>query len=74
MGGREVGGLANLLSAHRDLANPKHRAEVASLWGVPEVPEKPGKTAVEMFQAAASCRMSLKGRRIKKQSREPCAK
>jgi assimilatory nitrate reductase catalytic subunit len=53
MGGREVGGLANLLSAHRDLANPAHRAEVAALWGVPDVPSKPGKTAVEMFQAAA---------------------
>ena len=53
MGGREVGGLANLLSAHRDLANAEHRAEVAALWGVPSVPEKPGKTAVEMFQAAA---------------------
>lgn len=53
MGGREVGGLANLLSAHRDLADPRHRAEVAALWGVPSVPEKPGKTAVEMFQAAA---------------------
>jgi assimilatory nitrate reductase catalytic subunit len=53
MGGREVGGLANLLSAHRDMANPAHRAEVAALWGVPDVPSKPGKTAVEMFQAAA---------------------
>ncbi len=53
MGGREVGGMANLLSGHRDLANPQHRAEVAALWGVPSVPEKPGKTAVEMFQAAA---------------------
>ncbi|WP_431111682.1 molybdopterin-dependent oxidoreductase [Variovorax paradoxus] len=53
MGGREVGGLANLLSAHRDLANPAHRAEVAALWNLPSVPEKPGKTAVEMFQAAA---------------------
>ncbi len=53
MGGREVGGLANLLSAHRDLANSQHRAEVAKLWGVESVPEKPGKTAVEMFQAAA---------------------
>jgi assimilatory nitrate reductase catalytic subunit len=53
MGGREVGGMANLLSGHRDLANPAHRAEVAALWGVPSVPEKPGKTAVEMFQAAA---------------------
>ena len=53
MGGREVGGMANLLCAHRDLANPAHRAQVAALWGVPMVPENPGKTAVEMFQAAA---------------------
>jgi assimilatory nitrate reductase catalytic subunit len=53
MGGREVGGMANLLSGHRDLANPAHRAEVAALWGVPSVPEKAGMTAVEMFEAAA---------------------
>jgi assimilatory nitrate reductase catalytic subunit len=53
MGGREVGGLANLLSAHRDLANPVHRAEVAALWGVDDVPAAPGKTAVEMFEAVA---------------------
>jgi assimilatory nitrate reductase catalytic subunit len=53
MGGREVGGLSNLLSAHRDLGNAEHRAEVAKLWGIPDVPSKPGKTAVEMFQAAA---------------------
>jgi assimilatory nitrate reductase catalytic subunit len=51
MGGREVGGMANLLSAHRDLANPQHRAEVAALWGVDVVPATPGKTAVEMFEA-----------------------
>jgi len=53
MGGREVGGMANLLSAHRDLSNPRHRAEVADFWGVSDVPSKPGLTAVEMFQAAA---------------------
>lgn len=51
MGGREVGGMANLLSAHRDLADPEHRADVARLWGVESVPEKPGRTAVEMFDA-----------------------
>lgn len=51
MGGREVGGMANIISAHRELANPGHRAEVARLWGVDEVPAKPGKTAVEMFEA-----------------------
>ncbi|MDB5798381.1 MAG: nitrate reductase [Paucimonas sp.] len=54
MGGREVGGMANLLSAHRDLANPQHRAEVASLWGVESVPATPGKTAVELFEAVRS--------------------
>ncbi len=53
MGGREVGGMANLLSAHRDLGNAAHRAEVAALWGVADVPATPGKTAVELFQAAA---------------------
>ncbi len=57
MGGREVGAMANLLSAHRDLANPQHRAEVAALWGLDAMgralSERPGKTAVEMFQAAA---------------------
>ncbi len=57
MGGREVGGLANLISAHRDMANPMHRAEVDALWGLDKlgrtVPHQPGKSAVEMFQAAA---------------------
>ncbi len=51
MGGREVGGMANLLSGHRDLANADHRAEVANLWGVDSVPAMPGKTAIEMFDA-----------------------
>nr|WP_315199137.1 molybdopterin-dependent oxidoreductase [uncultured Aquabacterium sp.] len=53
MGGREVGGMANLLSAHRNLASPVDRTEVAALWGLREVPAQPGKTAVEMFEAAA---------------------
>ena len=59
MGGREVGGLANLLSAHRDLANPAHRAEVAALWGVADVPATPGRTAIEMFEAAADGEIKL---------------
>ncbi|HZN64410.1 MAG TPA: molybdopterin-dependent oxidoreductase, partial [Tepidisphaeraceae bacterium] len=33
------------------LSNPVHRAEVAKFWGVRSVPERPGKTAVEMFEA-----------------------
>ncbi|HEX6691674.1 MAG TPA: nitrite reductase small subunit NirD, partial [Burkholderiales bacterium] len=51
MGGREVGGMANLLSAHRDLSSEQDRNEIAALWGVRSVPERPGKTAVEMFDA-----------------------
>jgi assimilatory nitrate reductase catalytic subunit len=53
MGGREVGGLANLLPGHRDLADAAHRAEVARLWGVARLPEKPGLAAVQLFEAAA---------------------
>ncbi len=59
MGGREVGALANQLAAHRDLDNPAHRAEMAALWGVPDLPSRPGKTAVEMFQAAADGEIKL---------------
>ena len=51
MGGREVGGLANLLPAHRDLANPAHRSEVARFWGVPHIPAQAGKAAVDLFRA-----------------------
>ncbi|MFM9835938.1 MAG: molybdopterin-dependent oxidoreductase [Methylophilaceae bacterium] len=51
MGGREVGGMANLLSGHRDLNNADHRDEIAKLWNVEAVPSTPGKTAVEMFDA-----------------------
>ena len=54
MGGREVGGMANLMSGHRDLANPVHRAEIEALWGVDQVPATPGKTAVELFEALRS--------------------
>lgn len=57
MGGREVGGMANLLPAHRNLADPSHRQEVADFWGVPSVPEKPGYTATEMFDALLSGKM-----------------
>lgn len=59
MGGREVGGLAALLPAHRSVANPRHRAEMASLWQVPfeRLNPEPGLTGVEMFQALADGRL-----------------
>lgn len=53
MGGREVGGLSNLLPAHRDLANAAHREEVAAFWGVPPLADQPGLSAIELFEAAA---------------------
>jgi len=51
MGGREVGGLANMLAAHRDYTNPAHRQEVADYWGVDAISQKPGLTATELFDA-----------------------
>lgn len=57
MGGREVGGLSNLLPAHRVMENPKHTKEVADYWGVPSIPDHPGLTAVEMFEALHSGKM-----------------
>ncbi len=58
MGGREVGGMANLLAAHKDLANAEHRKEVQEFWGGDkEIKEKPGLTATEMFQALESGKM-----------------
>src|SRR5690606_7689948 len=54
MGGREVGGLANLLPAHRDLKNALHRKEVQKFWGGKEIGEQAGLTATEMFDALES--------------------
>ena len=57
MGGRETGGLANLLPAHRDLANPEHRHAVQTYWGSGPIAPKPGLTATEMFEAMADGRL-----------------
>jgi assimilatory nitrate reductase catalytic subunit len=51
MGGREVGGLANLLAAHMDLQNPGHRAIVQDFWQSPRIASAPGLKAVELFEA-----------------------
>lgn len=52
MGGREVGGLSNLLPAHRDLTSEKDRNEVERFWQIPigTISPKPGLTATEMFE------------------------
>lgn len=51
-GTREQGGLTHILPGHRAVANPRHRAEMAEIWGVPAewLPKKPTGPAVNMFQ------------------------
>ena len=53
MGGREVGGLSNMLPAHRNLADPADRTEVEKFWQIPlgTIQPKQGLTATEMFDA-----------------------
>ena len=51
MGGREVGGLANMLAAHLELGNAAHRALVQDYWQSPVIAEQPGLKAVELFEA-----------------------
>lgn len=53
MGGREVGGMATMLAAHRDIGNAAHRSELEALWGVKDLSARPGLPAVDMFDALA---------------------
>jgi len=54
MGGREVGGLANMLAAHMEIDNPAHRERVQRFWQSPVIAEKTGLKAVDMFEAVHS--------------------
>ena len=51
MGGREVGGMANMLAAHMEIANADHRDVVQKFWSSPRITKKEGLKAVDMFQA-----------------------
>lgn len=51
MGGREVGGLSNMLAAHLDLDNATHRQLVQQFWNSPVIAQRPGLKAVELFEA-----------------------
>jgi len=57
MGGREVGGLANMLACHLALEEPAHRAAVQGFWASPAMPQAPGLKAVDMFRAVAEKRI-----------------
>ncbi|SLN44838.1 Nitrate reductase [Aquimixticola soesokkakensis] len=54
MGGREVGGLANMLACHLDLENANHRDAVQGFWNAPVMADKAGLKAVDMFEAVGS--------------------
>ena len=53
MGGREVGGLANMLANHLDIENPTHRAAMQAFWNSPTICETPGLKAVDLYRACA---------------------
>jgi assimilatory nitrate reductase catalytic subunit len=50
MGGREVGGLANMLACHMDIENPEHRQTVQTYWQSPTIADKAGLKAVDLFE------------------------
>lgn len=57
MGGREVGGLANMLAAHMAIESAEDRDRVQRFWASPVIAEKPGLKAVDLFQAVADGRI-----------------
>ncbi|MDE5832752.1 MAG: molybdopterin-dependent oxidoreductase, partial [Desulfovibrio sp.] len=55
-GVRDGGALSHLLPAGRVVANPKHRAEMEKIWGLPEgrISDKNGYHTVALFEALGS--------------------
>ena len=54
MGGREVGGLANMLAAHLELDNENHQQLVQNFWHSPHIAKQAGFKAVDLFHAVES--------------------
>jgi len=57
MGGREVGGLANMLAAHMQLSNTEHGRIVQDFWQSPRIANRPGYKAVDLFRAVGDGRI-----------------
>jgi assimilatory nitrate reductase catalytic subunit len=57
MGGREVGGLANQLAAHKFFDDPHDRAALTEFWNAPALAAKHGLKAVDLFDAVAEGRI-----------------
>ncbi len=51
MGGREVGGLANMLAAHMSFDDPENFEIVQEFWRSPTIATNPGLKAVDLFKA-----------------------
>ena len=58
MGGREVGGLANMLACHLGFSEAE-RADVAVFWDAPGLCSGPGLKAVDMFRAVHEGRIKF---------------
>jgi assimilatory nitrate reductase catalytic subunit len=58
MGGREVGGLANMLACHLGFSAGE-RADVAEFWNAPNICAGPGLKAVDLFRAVHDGRVKF---------------
>ena len=58
MGGREVGGLANMLACHLGFSE-EERADVAQFWQAPRMCSGPGLKAVDLFRAVHDGRVKF---------------
>ena len=58
MGGREVGGLANMLACHLGFSAAE-RADVAEFWNAPNICAGPGLKAVDLFRAVHDGRVKF---------------
>ena len=58
MGGREVGGLANMLACHLGFSGAE-RVDVAEFWSAPTLCAGPGLKAVDMFRAVHDGRIKF---------------
>ncbi|HZU64159.1 MAG TPA: molybdopterin-dependent oxidoreductase, partial [Novosphingobium sp.] len=58
MGGREVGGLANMLACHLGFSAPE-LADTAAFWNAPHICAGPGLKAVDMFRAVHEGRIKF---------------
>ncbi len=61
MGGREAGGLSNLLPGYRFVHNPTHRAEVEAAWGIPagSIAAAPGRVIWDMIEGLEQDQVQL---------------